>query len=375
MRMRQRFHEERGAVAVIVGLALVVLLGMLALTVDLGRAVGIRRDMVNASDAAALAAAQECAKGNGAGAATSAANQTADLNDDAASLVSIDPGPECVPGAIASGDPKPVTVTYTRTVDYLVAPVLGFDDVEITTTATAVWGAAQKASPIPIRLNMGSLANCGIDDFTSDADVTCYFLFDNSSIPASDWGWLYFGGEAGTGWNADLSDCNQSGGVPGNLTWFINGGGFATPEGGLLNDPPPTYVCSTTGNPQGGMNNEEQQALGALVGREGDILVFPIVDAVNYPVLTQGSNTLWPVIAFVPLRLIAVYGQTGNQDWPEQCPTGDTAGNGNGQGQGQGQGVGSQFCLQLRWEGPVLGGGSLPGYGPYTGLPAVALVE
>ena len=58
MRVRQRLREERGAVAVIVGLALVVLLGMAALTVDLGRAVAVKRDMVNGADAAALGAAQ-----------------------------------------------------------------------------------------------------------------------------------------------------------------------------------------------------------------------------------------------------------------------------------------------------------------------------
>ena len=265
-----------------------------------------------------------------------------------------------------------MTVTYTRTVEYLVAPVIGFDDVESPPPRRPSGGCAE-ASPIPIRLNMGSLASCGIDDFTSDADVTCYFLFDNSSIPASDWGWLYFGGEQGTGWNAELSDCNQAGGVPGNLTWFINGGGFATPEGGAAQRSPPTLRLLDHGEPPG--RHEQRGAAGAWRSRwpRREHPGLPHRRCRQLPGHRAGSSTLWPVIAFVPLRLIAVYGQTGNQDWPAECPTGD--GSGQGQGQGQGQGVGSQFCLQLRWEGPVLGGGSLPGYGPYTGLPAVALVE
>jgi Flp pilus assembly protein TadG len=58
--LRPRRNEE-GAVAVIVVLSLVALLGMIVLTVDVGQLLFKRRAMVNASDAAALAAAQTCA--------------------------------------------------------------------------------------------------------------------------------------------------------------------------------------------------------------------------------------------------------------------------------------------------------------------------
>jgi hypothetical protein len=53
--------EERGATAVIVVLTLIALCGMIVLTVDVGQLLFKRRAMVNASDAAALAAAQSCA--------------------------------------------------------------------------------------------------------------------------------------------------------------------------------------------------------------------------------------------------------------------------------------------------------------------------
>ena len=49
--------EERGATAVIVALTLIALCGMIVLTVDVGQLLFKRRAMVNASDAAALAAA------------------------------------------------------------------------------------------------------------------------------------------------------------------------------------------------------------------------------------------------------------------------------------------------------------------------------
>src|SRR3972149_1344243 len=57
--------EERGAVLMIVALCLLILLGMLVLTVDLGRGVAYKRQLVTGADAAALAAAQQCALGNG----------------------------------------------------------------------------------------------------------------------------------------------------------------------------------------------------------------------------------------------------------------------------------------------------------------------
>ena len=58
--LRLRRGEE-GAVAVIVVLSLVALIGVTVLTVDVGQLLFKRRAMVNASDAAALAAAQSCA--------------------------------------------------------------------------------------------------------------------------------------------------------------------------------------------------------------------------------------------------------------------------------------------------------------------------
>ena len=50
-------HDEEGAVAVFVALLIVVLMTMVALTVDVGGMMLRRREMVNGSDASALAAA------------------------------------------------------------------------------------------------------------------------------------------------------------------------------------------------------------------------------------------------------------------------------------------------------------------------------
>ena len=66
--------REEGVVAVVVALCLVVLMGGVALTLDVGSLLYRRREMVNGADAAALAAAMECARDKGIGAATAAAN-------------------------------------------------------------------------------------------------------------------------------------------------------------------------------------------------------------------------------------------------------------------------------------------------------------
>jgi len=345
MRVTSMKREENGAVLVIVALSLVVLLGMLALVVDLGRAVAIRRAMVNASDSAALAAAQKCALGFGSGEARTAANVTAEMNDANARLVSFESGPEC--DSLQTFGEKLVTVRYTTTVDYFVAPILGIDSQAVTTQATALWGPAQKAAPIPLRIDLGALTDCVVD-FNSSEPKTCYLGFDNKDPfgAENDWSWLYFGGADGGGWNT--TDCTSQAGGSGDPISFIEGDPFVK---GVLNDPPPTYVCSYSGN--------AQDVVSALAGREGDILTFPVVDSVTYPVIGQGANLAWPVVAFTKLRLIAVYDQPGASQY---CPSLQDVKNQ------------SQFCLQLKWEGPQPGG-SQPGEGPVYGMPAVRLVK
>ena len=66
MRMRPRrwsiHRDERGATLAFVAVSIFVLLGVLALSVDFGALFADRRRMVNAADAAALAAALTYAK-------------------------------------------------------------------------------------------------------------------------------------------------------------------------------------------------------------------------------------------------------------------------------------------------------------------------
>src|SRR4051794_13186190 len=61
--MQRLMKDERGAVAIIVALIMVVLLGFAALAVDISAAWSEKKQLQNGADAGALAIAQACAKG------------------------------------------------------------------------------------------------------------------------------------------------------------------------------------------------------------------------------------------------------------------------------------------------------------------------
>ena len=99
----------------VVAVTLLVLIGMLVLTVDLGRAVAVKREMVSGTDAAVIAAAHECALGHSYGQATAAANAILAQNKSGAVLN----GPISAPGCgVTPTEPQLVTV-HTKVHDRL----------------------------------------------------------------------------------------------------------------------------------------------------------------------------------------------------------------------------------------------------------------
>ncbi len=121
-----------------VAISLLVLIGMLVLTVDLGSMVAKRRQLVAANDAAALAAAFSCGSGEGEDAADASADTYAREN---------------VPNAFRVGDPVydpscdaaagTVEVHYSAPHNLYFAPILGFgSEADVTATAMASWGVS-----------------------------------------------------------------------------------------------------------------------------------------------------------------------------------------------------------------------------------------
>lgn len=153
----RRLNHEDGATAVVVVLLLVVLFGSAAIAVDVGQLYQERRELQNGADAAAMAAAYDCAQGVIECSITGLElNNTiesyadANANDDAsdAEIVGIDL------------DAQFITVrTSTRSggngfLTHFFAGMLGHPTTTVTTEATANWGR------VPGTLEIFPLAFC-----------------------------------------------------------------------------------------------------------------------------------------------------------------------------------------------------------------------
>ncbi len=127
--MRFSIRCEEGATLPLIALMVVVIFGMASLTIDLGNGWRIRRALIPATDAAALAAAQDYAQGDD-GCATTAATYVG-LNETDATMDS------CTPAG--SGSNGYVTVTASHNVQTWFAGILGFGDYTVTSSSTAAW--------------------------------------------------------------------------------------------------------------------------------------------------------------------------------------------------------------------------------------------
>jgi len=331
-------NDEQGAVLAIVAITLLALLGMLVLTFDLGRGVALKRNMVNAADAGALAAARECGLARGEASAMQAADELVADNNDAATVTGfqIDPGP-----AQCSGAPNPdpdgrntVTVTVNVTQEYFFAQIFGFDSGTVAATATAEWTPGV-ANPAPLKLNIADVQDC-----TTGTD--CFFEFE-SPEPGSEWGWLDFP----QGWPTDSNDparCNSQAGGTAELSEYIRQMGLEpTILQAALWNPPPTYVCDAGGVP----NRLVDEMRDFLKAHQGVVVDFPVVACDGtappcYPWINSRGRDAYPVIDFAGLSIVDAWSHQDALDNPN-CEF--EGANGHGQ-------PASVFCIQLRVAAP-----------------------
>jgi Flp pilus assembly protein TadG len=150
----QRLNKDDGAVAVIVALVLLVMVGIGALVMDVGNLYWERRSLQNGADAAALAAAQDLAAGEATPTAYASARHYADANNSRGAHVRPSDDPD-EPGFVVTSNA--VTVT-TRTgspaaegeLTSILANVLGVSEYATSATATASWGTIGGAATLPI---------------------------------------------------------------------------------------------------------------------------------------------------------------------------------------------------------------------------------
>ena len=255
--------EEHGAVIMIVALCLMVFLGMLVLTVDLGRGVAYKRQVVSGTDAAALAAAQQCALGNGSDSAEAAATQVLAQNVDLAVAITNIEMPEC--NAPAGTELKTVEVTTNADINYFFAPIFGVGDGDIGGHAIAIWGVAASANPIPITVDLQQLLDCGIVPGSPpdpDVPIECPLEYPKDTLQEPRWGVLDF-----EHWgDPDAAPCSVS---AAELKDMIDNGGYE--QGVELNGDPPgseaTMTCVDNG-----------LSFSVWNSMEGETLIFPVVD-------------------------------------------------------------------------------------------------
>ncbi len=131
-RPRRRRRDERGAVSTVVALLLVPLLGFAALSVDVANLYLQRTQLQTGADAAALAVAQDCARGS-CGAPSSPA-QTAQTMTSR----NLRHGTPQSTVTLSAGR---VRVQATTDVSTVFAPALGVDSARVHASATAMYGA------------------------------------------------------------------------------------------------------------------------------------------------------------------------------------------------------------------------------------------
>jgi hypothetical protein len=326
--------EERGAVAAIVAISLICLIGMLVLTFDLGHSVALKRNMVNGTDAAALAAARECGLARGEPAAMNAAADLLVDNNEAATLLPLPDGFQVDPDGAqcdgSGGGVGRVTVGATVPVEYFFAPIFGFNNGTVEATATAEWEAGVQ-NPIPVKLDLLKVEECeGLGEGADGPE--CYFVFEKDKT-GSQRGWL----NLPEGWPIQGVDptnpknCASQKGGSNDLKDYIDRMGLPGEPGvggfqPALWDPPPTWVCAA-----GGVPDTAVQALVdwmnkvAKMVEEGQlesepVVFFPVVacDGAAPPcyLWKTGSQAAYPVI---DLQGFYVRGaEQGNPNgWPD----------------------------------------------------------
>ena len=133
----RRLKEERGATAVIFALLLVPMLGFAAIAVDIGSLYADRAQLQVAADAAALAVAQDCARGN-----------CGDMLATARSLVLANDTQGNAGQPVLSSSPLSVTVAGSTPQKHWFAPVIGFDSTRVSATATVAWGGPSQGTAV-----------------------------------------------------------------------------------------------------------------------------------------------------------------------------------------------------------------------------------
>ena len=268
--------DERGAVAVFVAVTSLVFFAMLALAVDIGSVVVLRRNLVRAADSAALAAAQSCATRAPEQAETQADHYATANQSDASGGITVSTGCGTAEGS--------VTVEYSAVSELQIAGgLLDIDDPTIDATATAIWGPAGGGTAVPpIALMIDGSGEVPCDP----SPATCGFWQNNNDSGFSGgsvWGLMNLDTWGGQN---NSSNCGPAG-VP-EIEEFITNSPALT----IIDNP--TSVCIAHGH----RTNVWFDALTGIIGQVRDFSLYSGEAATD--------SDRYPVVALVRMRIVDV---------------------------------------------------------------------
>ncbi|HZJ06955.1 MAG TPA: pilus assembly protein TadG-related protein [Nocardioidaceae bacterium] len=279
--------DERGAVAIMVAILSVVLIGVLAFVADFGMAYAHNRSLQNGADAAALAAAQEILEGSsGTDDCGEMVSTTPDASSTATTIFNENAHLEAsLAGggiAVACNDPilpnrVVVTATGEQTSPGFFGGIFGAGDIGLTQTATAVVGPAGTV------LGMRPFAVCeAVADLRNTAPTTVVTIdFDNADVGC--------GTASGNFGTLDIEGGTGSPGTSEVREWIEDG--YPDPVSTI----PPFSFEGRTGTPS---NDYSDQFEGIL----DDPIVLPVYDVRS----GSGSNAIYNITGFVSVQVCAV---------------------------------------------------------------------
>jgi Flp pilus assembly protein TadG len=170
--LRGRLSGERGAAAVVFSLLLVPTLGFAAIAVDVGSLYAERARLQVAADAAAIAVAQDCSRGN-----------CGDMLATARAMVVANDGDASTAQPVLNSSPLSVTVKGRTPVQHWFAPVIGHDSTAVSASATVGWGGpSQGTAVMPLTFSWCSFKAQTGGGLPSTTTVQTVFLTKSAGV-------------------------------------------------------------------------------------------------------------------------------------------------------------------------------------------------
>lgn len=307
--------RERGAVSVIVALLMVPLIGFAALSVDVAGTWARKQQIQTGADAAALAVAQDCAKGAcGSPTATAQALATANLGSGSVSASLAAP---------VSTSSSSVTVRTSSVRSHFFAPVLGISSSTVSAQSTVRWGSPLSGTAaLPLAFNLCEFLYQTGGGLPSDTTLRTVKLSKTSATSCTGHSNLLVAG--GFGWLATTGPCTSKVTVGTTTSLFSEPG----------NSPPSS--CSPS----------------SFTALRNATVLLPIFDDSG----GSGSGAYYHLYAFAAFKITGYY-FAGQYTWNNPC-------NGN------------ERCIQGYFTRFVdLTSAFTYGSGPQTGASVVALTK